>query len=227
MGAPVGRLALWGAVLPLLIAADARAGSIVVIGNYPQANDGTLSAVTSLDGNYAKAVGFTMGAQSYELASATLRLMEQAGSTSTLSMALYGGTAAGPSGPALVNFNTPSIPNLVGNVTFTPTSTQVLQAHSTYWLEVSGQSNTLDGIVWYASAPTVTPTGPASSLGAFFTTHLSAQSLLQPSSVTNTFQITASDIVIADVPEPSGLVQIGCAALVGLIYACRRLIPGK
>ena len=113
-----------------------------------------------------------MGGQSYDLASVTLRLMEQAGSSSTLSVELFGGTSSDPSGPALVDFNSPPIPSLAGNVTFTPTTSLVLQAGASYWLEVSGQSDTLNGIVWYASNPGVTPTGVATSAGALFTNQL-------------------------------------------------------
>ena len=74
MGAGLGRLALAATVLRSGADPGARAASIVVIGNYPESNDGTLSSVTSLYGTYAKAVGFTMGGQSEVLASVTLRL---------------------------------------------------------------------------------------------------------------------------------------------------------
>ena len=143
MDSVLGRLAMAVAILALWGSRDVRAGSIVVIGDYPQTNEGTLSTVASLGGSYSKAVGFTMGGQSFDLASVTLRLMEQAGSTSTLSVALFGGTPAGPSGGALANFDTPAIPSLAGNVTFTPTTLFQLQAGNTYWLDVSGQSDTL------------------------------------------------------------------------------------
>ena len=54
-----------------------------------------------------------------------------------------------------------------------PTTLLALQAGATYWLEVSGQSDTLDGIVWYASNPGVIPTGlAATSARALFTDQL-------------------------------------------------------
>jgi hypothetical protein len=191
MGAGVGRLALAVTLLAFLSGPDVRAASIVVIGNYPQSNDGTLSAVASLDGTFAKAVGFTMGEQSYDLASVTLRLMEQAGSNSMLSVALFRGTPADPSGPALVRFDSPTIPSLASDVTFTPTTSFELQAGSTYWLEVSGKSDTLNGIVWYASRPGLTPAGlAATSAGARFTDQLGLSSALVTSSVWNTFEVT-------------------------------------
>ncbi len=224
MGAGLGRLALAAMILALFFGREARAASIVVIGNYPQANDGTLSSVTSLDGTYAKAVGFTMGGQSYDLASVTLRLMEQVGSSSTLSVELFGGTSSGMSGPALGGFNSPSIPALAGNVTFLPTTSFVLQAGASYWLDVSGQSDTLNGIVWYGSNPEVTPTGVATSAGALFTNQLGSGSALEPSSTMNTFQVTGSSVAgVATIPEPAGLIQGVFSVVAGLIYACWRL----
>ena len=148
-------MALAATILAVLTGPGARAASIVVVGDYPETNDGTLTSVTSLYGNYAKAVGFTIGGQPYNLASVTLRLAEQVGSNSTLSVELFGGTSSSPSGPALVGFNSATIPSVASNVTFTPTTALVLQAGAGFWLEVSGQSDTLNGIVWYASNPAV------------------------------------------------------------------------
>jgi hypothetical protein len=222
MGAAMGRLAQVVAVLALLNLPEARAGSITVIGNEPQTNDGTLTAVASLGGGYAKAVGFIMGTQPYKLDSVTLRLAEQPGSSSTLSVMLFGGNSAAPSGPALVGFDTPRIPALAGNVTFTPTAPLVLQANRAYWLEVTGQSDTLNGIVWYASTPGVTPTGVVTCLGAQFNSQLVTVESQAPSSVLNTFQVTGSPNPV-EVPEPRGLVQGVLSVLAGLLLACWRL----
>jgi hypothetical protein len=230
MGAGLGRMALAATILALLSGPGAPAASIVVIGDYPETNDGTLTSVTSLYGTYAKAVGFTMGGQSYDLASVTLRLAEQVGSSSTLSVELFGGTSSTPSGPALVGFNSATIPSIAGNVTFTPTSSLVLQAGASYWLEVSGQSDTLDGIVWYASNPAVTPIGVATSAGALFTNQLGSGLALQPSSFMNTFQVTGSSDAgitsITSIPEPAGLIQAALSVVAGLIYACWRVAVG-
>jgi hypothetical protein len=226
MGAAMGRLTRVVAVLvlALLNLPEAGAGSITVIGNASQTSAGTLTAVASLGGSYAKAVGFTMGPQPYTLDSVTLRLAVQPGSISTLSVSLFGGSAADPSGPALVGFGTPTIPTLAGNVTFLPTAPLVLQANRTYWLEVSGQSDTLNGIVWYASTPGIKPTGVATSLGARFTNQLVSLESLATSSVMNTFQVTGSPLVSpAAVPEPPGLVPAAFSVLAGLLLACWRL----
>jgi hypothetical protein len=226
MSAAMQRLGLMGLVLAFGTAPEAQAGSVTVIGNYPQTSDGTLTVVSSLGGNYAKAVGFTMGDQAYELDSVTLRLVQQPGSSSTLSVGLFGGSAADPSGPALVSFNTPSIPTLASNVTFTPVAPLVLQAGTTYWLEVSGQSDTLNGIVWYASRPGVTSTGVASTLSARFTSQFDNGGSLAPSSVLNTFQLMGSPVVapLDLVPEPPGLILGACGVLAGLLVACWRLV---
>jgi hypothetical protein len=222
MGAALWRGTLVAAALVLPAVVDARAGSVTVIGNYPETSDGTLTAVASLGGSYAKAVGFTMGGLAYELDSVTLRLAQQPGSSSTLSVELMGGTASGPSGPVLVGFNTPIIPSQAGNVTFTPTVPVALEAGSSYWLEVSGQSDTLNGIVWYASSRGVTPTGVATSMGALFTSQLGTAGAMAPSSVLNTFQVTGSSgfgPLDASVPEPPGLVLGTISVLAGLLVA--------
>src|SRR5262245_31268512 len=119
MGAALGRRMLaatlvalwsWGGI-------EGRAGSVTVIGNLPQANDSTFSAVASLGGTYAKAVGFTMGTDSYWIETVTLRLMEQAGSQSLLTVKLYDGqTDSTP-----LSFEpAPTIPPVAADVTFTP-----------------------------------------------------------------------------------------------------------
>jgi hypothetical protein len=223
MGAAMRRLAVLGVMLTFSTVSGARAGSVTVIGNYPENNDGNLSAVASLGGSYAKAVGFTMGAQPIDLESVTLRLAQQPGSTSTLSVQLFGGSSAGPSGPELVDFNTTSIPTLASNVTFLPTTSLVLAAGTTYWLEALGQSDTLNGIVWYASSPSVTPTGLATSLGAQFSSDFSSGGLLSPSNVLNTFEVTGFQDTITGVPEPAGLIQGTISVLAGLLVVWWRL----
>jgi hypothetical protein len=199
---------------------EGRAGSILVIGNLPQANDGASSTVAALGGMYAKAVGFTMGANSLDLDSVTLRLKEQAGFESTLRVQLYGGTT-NPTGPVLASFNIPSIPTVATDVSFTPTSQVVLQASTSYWLYVTGSSNTLDGIIWYASDPGNVLAGVATSLGNRFTTTGAAPAALLPSSVTNSFQILgqAEAGPLPGVPEPPAWIPAATAVLAGLACA--------
>jgi hypothetical protein len=225
MSGAFGRRLIWSAmVLALPGGAGAHAGSVVLVSGNPGTNDGTLSAVASLGSSYAKAVGFTMGSTSYDLTSVILRLAEQPGSTSTLSLALYGGTPSGPSGAPLVTFNTPSIPSVASDVTFLPTTSLVLQSGSTYWLEASGQSNTLNGIVWYASNPSVMPTGMATSEGALFTSNFSTQSSLASSGVLNMFEVlgTPTPQGTETVAEPASLIQGGLGAVLALLCFCWR-----
>ena len=153
-------------------------------------------------GTVSKAVGFTMPGASYDLGSITLRLMEQAGSTDSLSVQLYGGVD-NPSGPVLAQFNSPAIPNVASDVVFTPTAPFTLKANDTYWIYVAGTSNTLDGIVWYASTPGIPPSGVATAAGARFSSKGAGVSSLSPSSVMNTFQVTGTLIAAPAVPEPS------------------------
>jgi hypothetical protein len=219
MGAALGRLALTATLLVMVGGTAGRAASVLVIGDLPAANDGKFSAVASLGGTYSKAVGFTMPAESFDLASVTLRLREQPGSYNTLSVQLYGGNT-NPSGQALVDFDTPTIPTQAGDVTFTPKTSFTLKGDTTYWLYLSGKSNTLNGIVWYASNPALLPTGIATSAGARFSNNQAGvTSALTPSSVMNTFSVTGSFNGIASIPEPAGLIQVATAVLVGLAYA--------
>jgi hypothetical protein len=217
MGAAIWRLALVGALLAALGGNEGRGESVLVLGNYPQVNDGTLSAVASLGGTYSKAVGFTMLGESLALDAVTLRLKEQAGSLSTLTVALYGG-GNGPSGPALVGFNIPTIPTVAGDVTFAPKNGFLLRANTTYWIDVTGTSDTLNGIVWYASTGGVAPTGFATVAGARFSSKSVAPTAMATSSIVNTFRVTAN-LAPGLVPEPPGLIQAAVSVAVGLAYA--------
>jgi hypothetical protein len=217
MDAAFWRLTL-AAVLSLLCGMEGRAGPVLVIGNEPQVNDGAFSAVASLGGTYSKAVGFTMPGESIALESVTLRLKEQPGSSSTLTVALFGGSNSGPSGTALVSFNSPNIPTLAGDVTFTPTNPFRLQANATYWLDVTGTSNTLNGIVWYAGSPGVAPTGIATAAGARFDSKSGSLSAMQASSVMNSFQVAGS-FGPSSVPEPPSLILSVLAIPAGLACA--------
>ena len=167
--------------------------------------------MTSLYGTYAKAVGFTMGGQSYGLDSVTLRLMEQVGSSSTLSVELFGGTSSSPSGPALVDFNSAPIPSLAGNVTFTPTSAFMLQGGSSYWLEAVGPVRYLEWNRLVREQLADHPHRRGDQRGRLFTDQLGTGSALEASSVMNTFQVMGSSTsvitTITGIPEPAGLIQ--------------------
>jgi hypothetical protein len=220
MNAAFGRLGLATAILALW-GFEARAASVVVIGNLPQTNDATFSAVAAQGGTFAKAVGFTMGADSYLLESLELRLKMQPGATQTsLSIQLY----SGETNPSLapLSFNTPTIPTAPGNVTFTPTSSFHLQPLMTYWIYASGVSNTPNGIVWYGSDPGRVPTGVgATAAGALFSNQVISFPGLTSSSLTNSFQVLGQlDLgTLINVPEPASLVSATTSILAGLAFA--------
>jgi len=217
------RLMQVATVVAIVGAAEVRAGSTLIIGNYPAPNDGTLSAVASHGVGVSKAVGFTMPGTSYHLDSITLRLMEQVGSTSSLTVELFGGTTT-PSGSPLVVFNTPAIPNIASDVAFTPLTSFTLQSNTTYWIDVTGTSDVLNGIVWYASLPGVIPTGIAASAGARFDSTGGGLSALSPSTVLNTYAVNGSlDLGPSVVPEPISLIPAATAAVAGLsVFGWRR-----
>jgi hypothetical protein len=216
MNAASWRLAM---VLALLSGTSGWAGPIRIIGNETSVNDGAFSAVASLGGTYAKAVGFTMPAETFTLDSIVLRLKEQAGSDSTLLVGLFGGGGAGPAGPALVDFLTPALPTVAANVTLLPTSAFLLKPNTTYWLEVTGTSSTLNGIVWYANTPGIAPTGIATDAGARFASQSVPLGGMASSSVLNTYEVFGTLDSPAIVPEPMGLIQAAVALAAGLAYA--------
>jgi len=218
MFAAKGRLVLVAVIMAVACGPEVRAGSTVIIGNYPQANDGTLTAVTSLDGTVAKAVGFTMSGQSYGLDSVMLRLMEQANSTSILTVQLYGGTTQ-PAGSPLVTFNSPVIPNVASDVKFTPLTPYTLLANTTYWIYVRGTSNDFNGIVWYASTPGIVPTGLATSAGSLLGSRALGVSGLSVSTVLNTFAVAGILGPAPSIPEPSSVISATTALVAGLAYA--------
>ena len=87
-------------------------------------------------------------------------------SSAVLTLGLYGSDSGGnPTGPELVGFTIPVLTDGTTNITFLPSSAFTLLQSSTYWLVASGTSPTPVGINWITSAPGITPTGIATSVG--------------------------------------------------------------
>ncbi len=222
----------WTAVLASLAQSPLHAESTLIFGNEPAANDSLFSAVATMGGNFSKAIGFTMDATtSYDLDTLSLRLKEQPGSNSTLTVSIFGGGANGPAGLPLVNLQaTSAIPTVAGDVKFLSAGTKpfVFEAGSTYWIDVSGTSDTLNGIVWYASDPGIKPSGTvANAASARFGDSAASISALGPSTIWNSFALTGSPDVpplgppsTQTTPEPSawipGLTAVIAGGLFGL-----------
>jgi hypothetical protein len=83
---------------------------------------------------------FTTGSGSYNLESVTLLFQENTADLNNLFVRLYGNNSGVP-GTLITTFTNPaSIPDILGNNTFTLTTPQALTASTTYWL-VSGVSS--------------------------------------------------------------------------------------
>lgn len=149
-------------IVLLLALASSPAGAAVIIGNLPS-NDG--AAVIDLDVLKTKAMGFTMGSQSYTLDSVSLRL-RLIDYTGTASVQLWSNDGGNNPGVPLATLNNPVLPaNGTGTYLFTPSSPFALSAGNTYWLVVSTNSAASDPseLDWLASNPDTNPIGAAAS----------------------------------------------------------------
>ena len=196
-------------VVPAITAvafASQMASATVIISNFPQANDGSSSTISSFLGDSAKAAGFTMPAGSaFNLDLLTMRLDPTAGAT--LSVQLFGGDAF-PVGPALLNFTNPNLPAGAGNFVFTPVTKFLLRPSTTYWIAATGKSPTMsDATFWLASHPGIVPTGLATSEGYRFDNN-GMFPPTQSSSILNTYQVDGTAV-----PEPATLTLVGLGLL--------------
>ena len=129
--------------------------------------------------------------------------------TGTPVLQLRSDGAGEPSGTVVAEFNTPSA-NGGGlqNYTFVPTTSTLLSANTTYWLDVSAVDGFSNPIQWSRSEPALTPT-PAGA--TFLDSQTFSAGNWDGSSQINTFELHAS------VPEPTSFLLVaGIAAAGGL-----------
>ncbi len=182
-----------------------------IIGNLPQNNDFANSSISSAAN---KAVSFTMGTSAYTLDSVQLRLSAPVLTTAQIQIRNDTG-GLDPGTTVLASFTNPTSQGAgIFDYTFTPTGSFTLSASTKYWLYVSA---TTDNYTWYASSPSITPTGVA-TFGAYRFTSNSGSSW-GSSTTLNSFKITGTVV-----PEPSTLILSGLsvAALAAKAFARRR-----
>jgi hypothetical protein len=193
------RLVFALALIVSLVFATSQASAVIIISNFPPANDNSGSTVASITDLFAKGAGFTMPAGlPYQLDSVTMRLTRNDVSA-TMVLNLFGDTGGNPVGPSLVSFVIPAFGLGTSDITFTPSASFTLLPSTTYWLAATGASPTADGIIWRASSPGITPTGVATSAGYRFSS-VGTYPPTGGSSILNTYQINGTQV-----PEPSTL----------------------
>lgn len=182
------------------------ANAVVLIGNYPQTNDGTQAA--DVDTLRNKALGFIMPNNDYFLQSVKLRL--EFTSTWTTNLPILTLRAEGSSGTTTgATLETLTAPGgyqagLINDYVFSSPSNFLLQANTKYYIHLAGSGDV--GLNWKASSPAVTPTGLATHSGSLFTTNAGA-------SYTNSTILNTYEIEVTPVPEPATLAALGLGGL--------------
>jgi hypothetical protein len=202
-----------------LLLVSSSAFATLIIGNFPPSNDDSASTIAASTGSLSKAAGFTMGANNFELDSATLRLRVN-DVNATMSLGLYGDGGAGAVGPELLSFSIPTLVAGIADITFTSAAAFVLQANTTYWLTASGASPTANGIQWLASNPGITPTGPAATNAGYAFNSTGGLPPTSASSILNTYRIDGTAV-----PVPTTLALFGLG-LVGFGWSSRKKAQG-
>jgi hypothetical protein len=129
--------------------------------------NGSENADIRVDGTRIAAVGFTMPARGYTLASVRLKLRLKAGDAQFFVVRLFGNDAGNEPGTGLLTFANPKVPRETGSpeiLTFDVPSPFSLQAGATYWVVVHYTGTGVPG--WTCGNPSITPTGVATHIGA-------------------------------------------------------------
>jgi hypothetical protein len=192
--------------------------SQILISNLP-GNDGTSTFMNAPSGGSngggvhdSKAAGFTLPAGlDYTLDEVQLRL-NFFNLDSDPVVAIYDNNVQNNPGNLLTTLSNPSLAVGAGTFSFTPISTFTLNDATTYWVVVSNAATVANSFQWFASSPSMTPTGIATSAGYRFSNG-------PPPPVGSSTTLNSYAVLATVVPEPGSIILIGLVA-VGL--TCRR-----
>lgn len=187
---------------------------VLLIGNLP-GNDGTSTFMNAPAGGAngggvhdSKAAGFTMPAgTAYMLNNVVLRL-NFFDTASVPMIQLYSNSGSNP-GSLLATLNNPAITVGTGNFAFTPASSFQLNPGETYWIVVWNAATGLNSYQWWASSPSQTPTGLATTAGYRFSN--GGPPPTGASATFNTYEVNATPV-----PEPITAIALTAGALIAL-----------
>jgi hypothetical protein len=189
----------------------------VVISNL-NGNDGG-ETINLQQASISKSMGFTMsGGADYLLDSVTLRLNIKGVAVIPVVQIWNNSTSNNP-GTAQITLANPTFSSGIANYNFTPSSSFVLKANTTYWLVVNGNSG--GAFDWKRNGPTsIVPTGSvATHFGARFNNVTGDPSSSSVSTTFNSYSIQATAVAV---PEPSALLLSGLSATGLLVGFWRR-----
>jgi hypothetical protein len=189
-----------------------------------------LGQQTNTSGAYfGKAIGFTMGADSYSVTSLTLRLGNITGTTDAPTISLWTNNGSNVPGAQVGTFTNPATFNGVAttNYVFTPASSITLSGGARYFIVVQQTSpftGADNGFNWYFGSPSVAASGVASTTVVRLSNNTNTTS---PTSFTDTgstsvnwFQLDGTNL--SAIPEPSTFAALAGLAVLGLAASRRR-----
>jgi hypothetical protein len=202
----------WAGCAAVLTLACSVVSADVILGNYPPANNTTLTA--DVDNLRRKAMSFAMPAGSdYFITSITLRLGNYItpGDSAVLEIRNHTGSTTAPGLTTIGAFVAPaSASSAISDFVFTPVGTVTLQAGTSYWIYLSG-ANSTTSFDWRGSSPAIIPTGIAAYGGqSLFTTN--GGTSWTSSATINSF------LIEGDIPAPAA----GALLLLAGVVARRR-----
>ncbi|AHF94489.1 hypothetical protein OPIT5_17555 [Opitutaceae bacterium TAV5] len=218
----IKKLLTLAALTAMITLTTATARAATVIGNLDSWTTASGTAAT-INNVGSKAVGFTMGADSYLVTDIQLRLTVDASSAPTaISVELWSVNTGGKLDTALATFITSDAisAGATSNFTFTSTNAVTLSANTTYYIVPRVADGSLR---WTVGNPSVLPTGAGATaipntLWGSLAGGTSPSSWTSTSANQNWYKITGAQVV----PEPATTAVLAGAGILLFAIACRQ-----